>query len=56
MFDRRWLLIVVQGCLVLTGMALTILTIAGQMTPALLLTLTFCSAPDRPSPCLPTRR
>src|SRR5438034_11340105 len=33
MFDHRWLLIVVQGCLVLTGMALTILTIAGQMTP-----------------------
>ncbi len=40
-FDRRWLLIVVQGCLVITGMVLTILTIAGQMPPALLLTLTF---------------
>ena len=40
-FDRRLLLIIVQGCLVITGMALTILTIAGQMPPALLLTLTF---------------
>ena len=40
-FDRRWLLIVVQGCLVFTGLVLTILTIAGQMPPALLLTLTF---------------
>src|SRR5256884_9527937 len=40
-FDRRWLLIVVQGCLVITGLVLTILTIAGQMPPALLLTLTF---------------
>jgi Transmembrane secretion effector len=40
-FDRRWLLIIVQGCLVITGLALTLLTIAGQMPPALLLTLTF---------------
>ena len=40
-FDRRWLLIVVQGCLFLTGLALTLLTLAGQMPPALLLTLTF---------------
>ncbi len=40
-FDRRWLLIVVQGCLVITGLVLTILTIVGQMPPALLLTLTF---------------
>ncbi len=40
-FDRRWLLIVVQGCLVITGLALTLLTITGQMPPALLLTLTF---------------
>jgi MFS family permease len=39
--DRRLLLIVVQGCLFVTGMVLTILTIAGQMPPALLLTLTF---------------
>ena len=39
--DRRLLLIVVQGCLVITGLVLTILTIAGQMPPALLLTLTF---------------
>ena len=40
-FDRRWLLIIVQGCLVITGLVLTILTIIGQMPPALLLTLTF---------------
>jgi hypothetical protein len=40
-FDRRWLLIIVQGCLALTGLALTLLTIAGQMPPALLLTFTF---------------
>jgi MFS family permease len=40
-FDRRWLLMVVQGCLFITGLALTLLTIAGQMPPALLLTLTF---------------
>jgi MFS family permease len=39
--DRRLLLIVVQVCLFVTGMVLTILTIAGQMPPALLLTLTF---------------
>jgi MFS family permease len=40
-FDRRLLLIVVQGCLVFTGLVLTILTIAEQISPALLLTLTF---------------
>jgi MFS family permease len=40
-FDRRWLLIIVQGCLALTGLALTLLTISGQMPPALLLTFTF---------------
>lgn len=40
-FDRRRLLIVVQGCLVLAGLVLTLLTIVGQMPPALLLTLTF---------------
>ncbi len=40
-FDRRWLLIVVQGVLAILGMVLTILTIAGHMPPALLLTLTF---------------
>lgn len=39
--DRRLLLIVVQGCLVITGLVLTLLTIVGQMPPALLLTLTF---------------
>ena len=40
-FDRRWLLIIVQGCQVIIGLVLTILTIVGQMPPALLLTLTF---------------
>jgi MFS family permease len=40
-FDRRLLLIVIQAFLVVTGLVLTILTIAGQMPPALLLTLTF---------------
>jgi MFS family permease len=39
--DRRRLLITVQGCLVLTGLALTLLTLTGQMLPALLLTFTF---------------
>ncbi len=37
----RLFLIVVQRFLVVTGLALTLLTIAGQMSPALLLTLTF---------------
>jgi len=40
-FDRRLLLIVIQAFLVVTGLVLTILTIAGQMPTALLLTLTF---------------
>ena len=40
-FDRRFLLIIVQGCQVIIGLVLTILTIVGQMPPALLLTLTF---------------
>lgn len=40
-FDRRQLLIVVQGYLLMTGIALSALTWAGQMQPALLLTLTF---------------
>ena len=40
-FDRRRLLIVVQLVQLTVGMALTGLTLAGQMTPALLLTLTF---------------
>ena len=39
--DRRLLLIVVQGCMAITSLALTLLTIAGQLPPALLLTLTF---------------
>jgi MFS family permease len=40
-FDLRWLLLLIQGFQVLAGLALTLLTIAGQMLPALLLTLTF---------------
>jgi len=40
-FDRRRLLMAVQGFLVITGAALAALTFAGQMPPALLLTFTF---------------
>jgi MFS family permease len=40
-FDRRRLLIIVQVCMAVAGAALTVLTIAGQMPPALLLTFTF---------------
>lgn len=40
-FDRRRLLMVVQGFLVVAGAALAALTIAGEMPPALLLTFTF---------------
>src|SRR6476646_2801200 len=38
-FDRRRLLIIVQACLTAAGLVLTGLTLAGQMTPALLLLL-----------------
>lgn len=41
MFDRRRLLISVQAFMAVTGIALTVLTFAGQMPPALLLTFTF---------------
>ena len=41
MFDRRRLLMAVQGFLVIAGAALAGLTYAGQMPPALLLTFTF---------------
>ena len=41
MFDRRRLLIAVQAFMAVTGLALTVLTFAGQMPPALLLTFTF---------------
>jgi predicted MFS family arabinose efflux permease len=41
MFDRRRLLIAVQAFMAVTGLALTLLTFAGQMPPALLLTFTF---------------
>ena len=40
-FDRRRLLMSVQGFLVVVGAALAALTLAGQMPPALLLTFTF---------------
>jgi MFS family permease len=40
-FDRRRLLMAVQAFLVVAGAALAVLTIAGQMPPALLLTFTF---------------
>jgi predicted MFS family arabinose efflux permease len=40
-FDRRRLLMAVQGFLVVAGAALAALTYAGQMPPALLLTFTF---------------
>lgn len=39
--DRRHLLVAVQTFMVATGVLLTVLTIAGQMPPALLLTFTF---------------
>ena len=41
MFDRRRLLIAVQAFMTVTAVALTALTFAGQMPPALLLTFTF---------------
>jgi MFS family permease len=41
MFDRRRLLIAVQVFMTVSGIALTVLTFAGQMPPALLLTFTF---------------
>src|ERR1700674_5463202 len=40
-FDRRRLLMAIQGFLVVVGAALAALTFAGQMPPALLLTFTF---------------
>src|SRR5450756_2059287 len=40
-FDRRRLLMSVQGFLFVAGVVLAALTIAGQMPPALLLTFTF---------------
>jgi len=40
-FDRRRLMMAVQAYLVVAGVALAALTIAGQMPPALLLTFTF---------------
>ncbi|HET9872969.1 MAG TPA: MFS transporter [Propionibacteriaceae bacterium] len=40
-FDRRWLLITVQGYLFVVGILLALLTAAGQMSPVLLLVFTF---------------
>src|SRR6476620_3431846 len=40
-FDRRRLLIVVQACLTVAGVTLTGLTLAGHLSPPLLLLLTF---------------
>lgn len=40
-FDRRHLLIAVQGFLACVGLLMTVLTATGRMPPALLLTLTF---------------
>jgi MFS family permease len=40
-FDRRWLLITVQGYLFVLGILLAVLTAAGQMPPTLLLAFTF---------------
>jgi predicted MFS family arabinose efflux permease len=40
-FDRRWLLLVVQGYVFTVGVLLAVLTAAGHMPPALLLVFTF---------------
>src|SRR5919199_1154890 len=40
-FDRRWLLLVVQAYFFSIGLLLVVLTLAGQMSPALLLVFTF---------------
>jgi MFS family permease len=40
-FDRRWLLIIVDSTLAVVGAALAILTFANEMPPALLLSFTF---------------
>src|SRR5438270_3202433 len=40
-FDRRRLLMAVQAFLLATGLALAVLTVVGQMPPALLLIFTF---------------
>jgi MFS family permease len=40
-FDRRWLMFSVQGYFLVVGLLLVVLTAAGQMPPALLLTFTF---------------
>src|SRR6266542_3283177 len=40
-FDRRWLLFAVQAYVLVAGIVLAVLTVAGQMSPALLLAFTF---------------
>jgi MFS family permease len=40
-FDRRWLLLTVQGYFLAVASLLVVLTVAGEMTPSLLLILTF---------------
>jgi MFS family permease len=40
-FDRRWLLFTVQVYFFIVGILIAVLTVAGQMSPALLLALTF---------------
>src|SRR5919202_5109202 len=40
-FDRRWLLLAVQGYFFAVGVLLAVLTAAGQVSPALLLAFTF---------------
>jgi MFS family permease len=42
-FDRRWLLLTVQGYFFAVGVLLAVLTAAGQMPPVLLLAFTFAS-------------
>jgi len=40
-FDRRWLLLIVQVYFLVVASLLTVLTVAGEMPPSLLLALTF---------------
>jgi MFS family permease len=40
-FDRRWMLVVIQGYFIVVSALLAVLTAAGRMPPALLLSFTF---------------
>lgn len=42
MFERRWILIVTQSCMMISAAMLGVFTISGHMSPFLLLGLTFC--------------